>query len=583
MSGYKIKTPHAAVLVWNYNDRIGIPNGEFNSSGVKDLIGSENDPLPVIVSTLSCVSISTSKSKGQPDGQFNLVLAPFKNWVSTLTTGSWCCIMMSNIPIKQEDLTTANPEQVKMIGRIESVRCETTVDDDGARRTLYYVSGTDWGSVFNSNLYIDNLISEPNDPQSQGNGAAVAIRNALFGKEGAPQSFAVRENLTSLLNVMGQTVGGYSKDSELVGRLANSIYQFSIPAEMANFFKFLDKDGKPITSNAINELISLETGSLIDYDTYHDRIEAVGFIDPFSLQGTHTLWQILLENSNPALNEMFSDLKWDEEGRLQFKIYNRIKPFSFADFDPEAGSSEELRSYFQNVKTHDIDVMDVISVNAGTNWRDKFNFVEIKPNFQEFEIVSNWFKKKTQAYDEQSFNREGFRPLIVDTKQFPSAGTATGVSNSVGIDWDQLEKWTELLREWYFGTHRTLNGTIVIQGVNEYIGVGNNIKFDVGLINPNPNFNKNSVDKGDVDGIYVMGHVENVSHTFTVSAEGARSYRTTIQFVRGILVNNDGSVFGDGMLDQNVTLVKQEQDRNRLNVISTSDTQDPDSQKVYGK
>ena len=176
---FKIKTPHAAVLVWNYNDRIAAPTGGFNSTGAKDPDGIEKDAPAVIVSTLSCVSIQTNKAKGQPDGSFNLVLAPYKNWTSTLTAGSWCCIMMSNEPIQADDLKKANPKLVKMFGRIETVRCETNVDDSGARRTLYYVSGVDWGCIFNSKMYIDNLIAGPNDPYSQGNSAAVAIRNRL--------------------------------------------------------------------------------------------------------------------------------------------------------------------------------------------------------------------------------------------------------------------------------------------------------------------------------------------------------------------------------------------------------------------
>jgi len=139
MSNYKVKTPHAAVLVWNYTDRIGNPSGKYNSTGVAPgkLNEIEKESLPVIISTLSCVSIQTNKSKGQPDGSFNLVLAPFKNWTSTLTAGSWCCIMMSNEPITAQDLDKANKNHVKMIGRIESVRCETSVNEEGARQTLY--------------------------------------------------------------------------------------------------------------------------------------------------------------------------------------------------------------------------------------------------------------------------------------------------------------------------------------------------------------------------------------------------------------------------------------------------------------
>jgi hypothetical protein len=163
---FRIKTPHAAVLIWNYVDRIDTPTGEFDATGVTKLNEIENETKPVIVSTLSCVSIQTNKSKSSPEGSFNLVLAPYKNWTSTLTAGSWCAVLMSNTPITEDDLTRADREKVKMLGRIETVRTETNVDDEGARHTMYYVSGIDWGSIFSSQLYIDPLIAASGDPQS---------------------------------------------------------------------------------------------------------------------------------------------------------------------------------------------------------------------------------------------------------------------------------------------------------------------------------------------------------------------------------------------------------------------------------
>lgn len=581
MSNYKVKTPHAAVLVWNYGDRIGNPDGNYNATGVKDLNSIEKESPPVIVSTLSCVSIQTSKAKSQPDGSFNLVLAPYKNWTSTLTAGSWCCIMMSNEPITEQDLKKANKNHVKMIGRIESVRCETNVSDDGARQTLYYVSGVDWGHIFNSVLYIDNLIASTNDPQSQGNSAAVALRNALFGKEGSPKSFLVRQNLTSILDIMGKNLAGYTEAGNTIGRLSNSIYEFQIPDKMVEFFNFVDAKGKKISAKTVNKLITLTTGSLVGPDKYVDKGEAVGFIDPFSLQGTHSLWQILLENSNPALNEMLAEMKWNDKSELQLVMYNRIRPFSYKNFKPNAGSSNGIKSYFQYIKTHNIDPVEVISVNAGTNWRDKFNFIEIKPQFQEFAIVANWYKQKSQVFDPVAFQREGFRPLIFDTKQFPSGSEKGGLPNDVGVDWSQLEVWAKIMREWYFGTHRMLNGTIVLHGTTEYIGVGNNIRFDAGLINPTPNINIATKRKGKNE--YILAHVESVSHSFSVSPDGARSYRTTIQFVRGIIVNENNINVGEGMLDQDARDLSQADDRNTKNTVSTSDPTDPDPQKVRGR
>lgn len=578
---FKVKTPHAAVLVYNYSDRIGVPTGKYDATGVNDIIGTEKEEPPVIVSTLSCVSIQTNKGKSTPDGSFNLVLAPFKNWVGTLTAGSWCVIMMSNEPITKKDLGGANKNQVKMLGRIETVRCETNVNNEGARETLYYVSGVDWGHIFNSILYVDNLLASPNDPKMQGNAAAVALRNALFGKEGSPQSFTVAQNLTNILDIMGKNLGGFTQAGKEIGRLSNSIYEFKIPTALMKFFKFKNADGKVVSAASLNKVIALITGSLTAKDTYKDMGEAVGFIDPFSLQGSHSLWQILLENSNPALNEMFTEMRWSEDSTVQMTMFNRIRPFSYKDFKNEPGKSNTLKSYFQLLRYHQITTDEVISVNAGTNWRDKFNFIEIKPQFQDFAVVANWYKQKSQMFDAEAFEREGFRPIIFDTKQFPSGKDKGGLPNDVGVDWDKLVVWCELLREWYFGTHRMLNGTITIHGSTEYIAVGNNIRFDAKLINPTPNINKDS--KSSNTNHNILAHVENVSHSFSVNQEGARSYRTTIQFVRGIIVNNNNINIGEGMLDQDATKLTQADDRNSVNVNSTSDNSDPDTQKVKGQ
>lgn len=577
---HNIKTPHAAVLVWNYKDRIGTPTGDFKSSGVADPSGVESkDGTPTIISTLSCVSIQTSKSKGGPEGTFNIVLAPTKNWVSTLTAGSWCVVMMSNEPITAADLKKANKDHVKMLGRIESVRCETSVDDTGTRRTLYYVSGIDWGHVFNSILYVDNLLLSPDEKINQGNSVAVAIREMLVGKNGSISSAPVKTNLASLLTLMGQNLTGFNALGDKIGRIGNSVYELTMPDELVKFFKFTREDGKEINAKTVNKLITLITGSLTSEDKYYDFVEALGFLDPFSLQGAYTLWQVLLENSNPALNELLCDMHWNDDSSVQFRLYNRIKPFSYKNFNASGGDkfstmvngeADRIKSYFQYLKTHKIDPVDVISVNVGTNWRDKVNFIEIKPQFQEFKIVANWIKQKAQIFDKEAFNREGFRSMIVDTKQFPGKSGSASESN---INFDSLVEWGKLLREWFFGTHRMLNGSISLQGSTEYIGIGNNIRFDAGLVNPNPNINAATKDAGKNQ--FILAHVESVSHSFTVGADGGRVYRTNIQFVRGIVVDENNKNVGEGLLDQDTTKLSEEDDNNGINTNGVSDSQDP--------
>ena len=213
----------------------------------------------------------------------------------------------------------------------------------------------------------------------------------------------------------------------------------------------------------------------------------------------------------------------------------------------------------------------VKSVNAGTNWRDKYNFIEVKPDFQDFTIFANWYKQKSQTFDEAAFEREGFRPLIVGTRQYPAAYQSPG-STTVNVDWNQLRPWALAMREWYFNTHRMLNGTLVMQGTTEYIGVGDNIRFDAGLINPTANINAATVSAGK--NLSILAHVESVTHNFAINGD-ARSYTTTIQFVRGLVVNGDNTVAGKGMLDKLSTAVLTSNDTNTKNTVSTSTEADP--------
>jgi hypothetical protein len=571
---HKITAPHAAVIVWNYDDKGGLQ--PFTPTSV-------NDVKQKIISTLSCISITTEKTKSNPQGSFRLILSPYKDWISTITPGSWCVLLMSQKPITADDLNRADPDKVKMIGKIDSVRVDTSIDDTGTRRTQYIVTGIDWGYIFNNSIYVDNYLSASGEPKTQGQGVATAMQHMLFGKDGVPKSDTVPSLLRSLIGLFGQPIRGFTEQGKDINRLANAVYNFLIPQQMVTYFNFIGPNEETSESQKLNEILTLKTGSLTSSDTYNGEAEAVGFIDPYSLQGQHTFWQVLQDNSNPALNEMLCDLRW-ENGGLKLVLYNRIKPFSFSDFNPGQDEYGGLKSYFQNVRTVDIDDIDVISVNAGTNWNDKYNFIEIKPQFQFYEIYAKWYKQKAQRSDANAFSREGFRPLIVDTKQFPAKvghGAAESENDLIkAINYDALTSWTALMAEWYFNTHRLLNGTMTIIGQNTYIGVGDNIKINADLISPTPNLTSSSVNNQTNN--YLLAHVENVQHSFTVKENGARQFITTIQFVRGILVEANGQPINGGLLDRYASSMSPADDKNTTNTVSTSDTSDPDPQKVRG-
>lgn len=565
----RIRTPHAAVLVWNYNDRLG-----------SDPTGDPNVADEIIISTLSLVSIRTNKAKSDPQGVFQLTLAPTKNWVSTITPGSWCAILMSNKPITKSDFESVDPGKLKMIGKIDTVRVGTSVDSDGARQSMYYVTGVDWAHIFNNIIYIDPGITGNEDPQSIGNSTTLAILKILFGPSGIPVRFTTATNIDSILKIFGKGLFSDDKIKEELNLLANAIYDFNIPVKMSKYLKIISKNGKPNGTTNINGNINLITGALGEKeDVYEDTSESYGFIDPFSLSGTHSFWQVLLDNSNPTMNEMIAEMRPGEDG-TRLNLYNRIKPFAINNVTNKSlteaidAGGKKVVSYFQSIKTHEIDPMVVIDLNAGTNWKDKYNFVEIKPSFSQVDIFQPLLKKMTQSFDDKAFQREGFRPLIFSTKHFP--GPVYEPSSLTSANWNEIEGWVKMLKVWYFDTHKMLNGTMTLTGIDGYIAVGDNIQFDIGLINPNKNFSIKQAKS--TEDVFILAHVENISHSFGVDNNGSRAYRTTISFVRGIMTDKARKpIIGDAAaVDAKVTLMPPQIDVNARNTISVSDNSDPD-------
>lgn len=599
----KQRTPHAAVLIWNYEDRLGVEDSP-DALEVNTIAGN------VIISTVSLISITTKKGKGEPTGKFELNLAPTRNWVSEITSGSWMVILMSQKPITKADLANASPEKVKFFGKIESVRFNTAIIDpeSGARGSAYTVSGVDWGHIFENNVYIDPFIEKENN--TLGSATYIGLFDKVIGVNNRSSITSSRSNLLNLIQILGLPFDeGVNKQASVVNRVAKIDYSFALPTEVQQYFGFSGG------SNIVNSL-ELVTGKLSDQDIYEDVAESFGWIDPASLRGINTMWQLMIDNSCSVLNEMYTDLRWEPDSDTPvLALYNRIKPFAFratsdtekriakalkqenfgattavaADSQNQAdivlAQVKNLMSRFQLIKSFDIPLEEIIDFNAGTNWRDKFNFAEIKPGWQMTDLLANWVKTVAQTADVRAFAREGFRPLIVTSKQFPNFSLGGKPDNPLGININLLAGWKQLLREWYFDTHRLLNGTMTIVGQNQYIEVGSNIRVDVNILGKTRNHNQGALNTkgGAARDAFLLAHVESISHNFRVNPlDGARTYTTNINFVRGILVSANGSLIGEGKTDSKNSAESEDQYKNTNNVISTSSPMDPNPKKVRG-
>lgn len=540
----KLVTPHAAVIVWNYADRISAHGAE-----------NPDEIERVIINTTDLISISTSKRKSNPAGSFEFRLAPTNNWVSTITPGSWCVLLMSQskpIPtITPDNLGTADPELVKMLGRIDSVRLVVGVNPEtGARMTQYVITGQDWCSVFDTKLYIDPIVRNNNFDKltAIGHAARLTFDNFIleWSDDKHPTLPTSSQVISAMIDLWGAPITDISSSvsSALLSganpiQLDNNIIfsseaQFKLPTSVAQYMGLGGLLGG-VTGGSVNfsKIIARYDGILTGYDTYSgDNEESNGFPDPSSMYKVNTFWQILTDNSNPLINELVTDIRW-EDGKANLALYKRIKPFinrSAFDGSDQPEVKKNL-SKFSNIRRVVIPLEDVIDINAGTNWRDKFNFIEIRPQPQ-LNVLNfdSTVKLDSQIVDRKAYEREGFKPLIQTAYYMPFSGGEPAPLAAL--------QWKYLMKEWYFNTHLMLNGSVNIVGQNTYIQVGDNIMIDASVLGPN---NMNSLQDGPG---FLLAHVEAINHTFTDVGNGTRSFVTNIQFVRGVITREDGTIFG---------------------------------------
>ena len=559
MGNFKLVTPHAAVVIWNFDDR-----GAYDDT--KNMNIDE-----VVVSGSSLISISTNKKKSSPAGSFEFNLAPDRNWVATITPGSWCAILMSQNPITDVE-KEANRNSFKMLGRIDSVRSTIDVDSEtGMRKTTFVVTGQDWGNVFNTTLYIDHAFQSPNNDLT----SAVSV----IGVD-AFAELVTGTQFPTPATIMDSIIGVWGTSNDLIKRVEQRLQskntkdfrlsftdQFRLPQEVA---KFMKQGNAAIVQTNFADLIKAYHGRLTSQDgtlgVYKRVADSAGVPDVASFFGMNSFWQLLVSSSNHVLYEVLTDTRWEGD-TPKFALYHRIKPFTVRDSYPGSQNVSHIDNKFKYIRKINIDLNDVLNINYGTNWRDKINFLEIRPGGNLLNGNNNIaaaLKKEGQITDKQGYMRDGFKARIE---------TAFFAPHKDGKITPLLVKdWKYLLKEWYFNTHLMLNGVMTIIGQDDYIQVGDNIAVPSEILGSAP------INAKQADEAFLLAHVEAVSHEFTVDqSTGARNFITKISFVRGIIADKDGVKIGSsasGAID--TSSAELPIDRERLgNVVKSPSENEP--------
>lgn len=298
---------------------------------------------------------------------------------------------------------------------------------------------------------------------------------------------------------------------------------------------------------------------------YRTPTRCKGFV-PFLIPpiwDNNSFWAIYSQFLNPVVNEMYTALRINRDGRILPSLIIREKPFSTKLFDhllkiaplftPEKTkkvvdspgvsgvrssltkdddeqvsgygkefkklqkSSPEIteRTMFNNLPRWVIDESVIVGVNTSSSESNRVNFVQVwgrsrgiefsGANINQEVLKQAQFLVPNYVSDSADIKRHGLRADVSETN-FDVVSTNLGTISHI---------LCRQRADWLFNGQLKLAGTISLQGVTEPICEGDNVQ---------------------VRGI--LYHIEAVQHSGSLDGRGQKTFRTTLTVSNGIVASS---------------------------------------------
>jgi hypothetical protein len=258
------------------------------------------------------------------------------------------------------------------------------------------------------------------------------------------------------------------------------------------------------------------------------------FVPDFpQLTGNKTVWTIVNQFLNPAVNEMYACLRSNQNGQVVPMIVARQIPFTSDAFASSLGSvpgsstapgtviknqylqaaaaaanSVPTVTRFLEMPRWHIHPLMFISSDIGRSDTKRFNFVHVygEPTIlMDNNTIQAQIAKNPPVQDLADAKRSGLRLHMGTVSCSPEDIVKNGSGYGPAL-------WMAMISDWSMGMHLTLDGTMNVHGIQAPIPPGDNIEFDG-----------------------VVYHIESVTHTCQLSPDGKqRSFITTLTLTNGI-------------------------------------------------
>jgi hypothetical protein len=212
------------------------------------------------------------------------------------------------------------------------------------------------------------------------------------------------------------------------------------------------------------------------------------------------LFQILQQFLNPAINELYTALRTDENGAVVPTLVARQIPFSTESIRERP---EFPLTRFMSLPRWVIDPTMVTVLSIGRSNATRTNMIHVYGDAVTYagnKSVTNQMVRNPPIFDASDIARSGIRPML--------ATVSCALTDQVRKDGARV--WMEMISDIRMGSCYSLNGSVTSKGIQSPIAEGDNMELD-GMVY----------------------HIESITHDCTI-ANGKKAFTTILEISNGM-------------------------------------------------
>jgi len=509
----------------------------------------------VITDDVLQMSVTSSKSSYMSTAQAQLIDAGI-NYTSEIFPGDHVMIWMMtnetdyNSVVSRlrrldsgDDVVNKFHDGLKFVGRVQSLRKKITQVPQGPRISRYTMACTSFDE-FDAQLFYEPHLAEKIPQLGNYFGKLGAALNELVKEKG--RGIDVNRAIPFFLDLLlGRGVPSNLKrgndDPRLqatTGLTANYAYIMpSIIGKALGKTKTSTDGGLTTYADVLEAVIGVQSYSELDPEStffntgeVHSSVEDQQVAKNFSPEGTRygasrrfadnmlgeflpqtphfynkTVWTILQQYLNPAVNEMYTTLRVNPDGLVVPHLIVRQLPFSSNQL-----STDLKVTRFLNLPRWGVDDALIRDVDFGRSNSARFNFIHVYgDSVDRAQPFSAQIVRNPPIRDDLDIARSGLRPHMQTIPCSPADTRGGGPA-----------KWMELSSDFLMGQQLTMNGTMLTAGIQAPICIGDNVEWDG-----------------------IVFHIEGVTHSCSIQ-DGQKTFNTNLVLSHGVAASPGGTDIG---------------------------------------